>query len=160
LSELSGAGISCRNYTQSDQEKESLVPVSVLITTSVAGFPPLKREALKELLSTHPEQFGHPHLVVDFDTPRQHGNLEDEFQDCLVEGEKVYFLETGTPEFRTLPWLLERFTAGELLALLALREGESPPALKVVEIPDDVKWHLYKDDDGSEMVRENARVWY
>lgn len=134
--------------------------VPVLIVTSVAGFPPLKREALKELLSCHPEQFGHPHLVADFDMPRQRENLEDEFQDCLVEGENVYFLENGTPEFRTLPWLLAKHAAGELLAMLALSPGESPPAIKVVEIPDDVKWHLYKDDDGSEMVRENARVWY
>lgn len=134
--------------------------VPVLIVTSVAGLPPLKREALKELLTCHPELFGHPHLVADFDGPRQHENLEDEFQDCLVDGENVYFLETGTPEFRTLPWLFEKFESGELLALLALRPGEKPPVCKVVEIPSDVKWHLYKDCDGSEMVRETARVWF
>lgn len=137
------------------------MPVPVLIATSVAGFPPLSREALAELLEKHPEQFGHPHELADFlSMPRQHENLEEEFSDCLVVGEKAYFLETGTPDFRTLPWLLQKFSSGELPALFSLKRGEPPPTLKVVEIPDDVKWHLYKDDDGSEMVRENARVWY
>jgi hypothetical protein len=136
------------------------MPVPVLIATCVAGLPPLNREALKELLKKHPEMFGHPHMVGDFDGPRTHENLEDELTDCIVEGDKVYFLETGTPEFRVSTWLIDTFRAGELFSKLDLRPTGTKPILKLVEIPDDVKWHLYQDSDGSEMVRENARVWY
>ena len=30
---------------------------------------------------------------------------------------------------------------------------------KIVEIPDDVKWHVYELEDGTEIIRENSRSW-
>ena len=34
-----------------------------------------------------------------------------------------------------------------------------PGSLKVVEIPDDVKWWIDEDDCGTEIIREKARSW-
>jgi hypothetical protein len=32
-------------------------------------------------------------------------------------------------------------------------------SLKILEVPSDVSWHIDEDEDGTEYVRENSRVW-
>jgi hypothetical protein len=133
--------------------------VKVLIASSVAGFPALTRAGVLEILAECPELFGHPHLVEDFDGPRNHDNLEDEFADCVVKDGKVYFLETKTSEFRSSPYVLEKFLSGRLLELFKPITAGHVPKLKIVEIPSGIKWYVTDDDDGSEMVLEEGRVW-
>lgn len=136
------------------------MPVNVLIAASIAGLPPLSRDGLVQLYAAKPELFGHPHEAVEFDNMpgRLHVNLEDEFDNCFVQDGKAYFLQANDPEFRTSTWLLQKFESGELIPLLRTPLSSSGK-LKVVEIPSDVCWYLDCDDDGSEFVREKARIW-
>lgn len=39
-------------------------------------------------------------------------------------------------------------------------EELKPSNLKVVEIPDDVKWYIYESEEGHESIHEEHRTWY
>lgn len=56
-------------------------------------------------------------------------------------------------QFRSDPYLLETIDALGRLA------GSEYSDFKVVEIPDDVKWHIFEREDGSEIIMENSRSW-
>jgi hypothetical protein len=45
------------------------------------------------------------------------------------------------------------------LLIQAFEEAENKKHLRVVEIPDDVEYHIYEYDDGFEIIRENHRTW-
>jgi len=44
--------------------------------------------------------------------------------------------------------------------LIQAVEEIKPEGLKIVEIPDDVKWYIFQDDDGSETINEVHRSWF
>lgn len=44
--------------------------------------------------------------------------------------------------------------------LIKLVKAKKDPILKVVEIPDDVDWHIEETDSGNEYVSEDHRTWY
>lgn len=39
-------------------------------------------------------------------------------------------------------------------------EELNPKNIKVIEIPDDVKWYIHETDTGSESIHEEHRIWY
>lgn len=39
-------------------------------------------------------------------------------------------------------------------------EELKPYNLKVIEIPDDVKWYIYESEQGFETIHEEHRIWY
>ena len=43
--------------------------------------------------------------------------------------------------------------------LIKLVKAKKDPILKVVEIPDDVDWHIEETDSGNEYVAEDHRTW-
>ena len=44
--------------------------------------------------------------------------------------------------------------------LIQAVEELKPEWLKIVEIPDDVKWYIFQDEDGSETIEEVHRSWF
>jgi len=43
--------------------------------------------------------------------------------------------------------------------ITAVRRFGGGDGLKIVEIPDDVKWYIDEHEDGSEVIREKHRTW-
>lgn len=132
--------------------------IDILIAPYVAGLQ-LRRSVLEQLFEKHPELFGEPLPLSEFAvpglTPPAHEDDEELFANSVVKGELVYFL-TLDQEARTCPWLLEKFRAE---GSSALTPRNTKRELKIVSIPDDVKWYVFSDSDGSESVREHARIW-
>lgn len=85
---------------------------------------------------------------------RTDSELEAMFVHSHVVGADVYFLNEGA-ELRTNVWLIEKFTNEGAAALAA----EPRAKIKVVEIPEEVDWYVYKDECGSESIHEKHRVW-
>jgi len=58
------------------------------------------------------------------------------------------------PELRAAPALVA--AVEELGGEMA---GDDGTVLGIVEIPDDVQWHIHEFEDGTECVAENHRTW-
>lgn len=73
--------------------------------------------------------------------------------------EKIYKQKTGkkldsyASEIRSDPILIE------IVETMSEKSYGSYAKLKIVEVPDDVKWHI-EEYDGDEWVAENHRKWF
>lgn len=129
--------------------------MKIIIAPGVCGFS-LSRKCLEELFTRRPDLFDEPFPAdelrldgqSDEDLLKWHSNAV--LRDCLL-----HFLKARDPGLRTDACLL---AALEAYGDIAVR-GNDCSCLKVVEVPDDVRWYIREDDDGSESVHEMHRVW-
>ena len=130
--------------------------VKILIGPGIGGLL-LKSSVVAELFERFPDLFDEPFLLKDFVPDGVTGGEGEEdalmFSQACVKGEQLFFLK-DTAALRTLPWLIERIEREGSEALC--RRGYNG---KVVEIPDDVRWYIRSEDDGSESIHEEHRIW-
>jgi hypothetical protein len=129
--------------------------MKVIIAPEVCGFS-LSRECLEELFARRPDLFDEPFPAEEL---RLEGQSDAELLDwhssaVLREGH-LYFLKEKEPGLRTDAVLL---TALEAYGDTALR-GKDCGRLKILEVPDEARWYIREEDDGSESVHEMHRVW-
>jgi len=129
--------------------------MKVIIAPEVCGFS-LSRDCLEELFARRPDLFNDPFPAEEL---RLEGQSDEELLDwhssaVLREGH-LNFLKEKDPGLRTDAVLLAALAAHGDTAL----RGKDCSHLKVVEVPDDVRWYIREDDDGSESVHETHRVW-
>lgn len=108
---------------------------------------------LEELFRRKPEFFDGPFDPKDFSLNKAF-TLED-WPNAVLQGEQLYFLITNDTVMRQDPVLLQTLDTQGSGALA----GAYCSALTAVEVPDDVAWHIFEYEDGSEAVHENHRVW-
>jgi hypothetical protein len=129
--------------------------MKVIIAPAVCGFS-LNRDCLEELFARRPELFDEPFPA---DELRLEGQTDAELLDwhssAVMRQGHLHFLKEKDPDLRTDAVLL---AALEAYGDTALR-GKDCSRLKVVEVPDDVRWYVREDDDGSESIHETHRVW-
>jgi len=83
---------------------------------------------------------------------------KDDYSTCIVTknfGEECTSKEIFSNSFVDM-YELERNDINLVKAV----EELNPKNLKVVEIPDDVKWYIYESEGGTERIHEEHRVWY
>jgi hypothetical protein len=82
--------------------------------------------------------------------------LEQMFGEHAIVTEFVlYFFKDKSPRLRTDPWLIGQV---EHDVRRVVKPGYED-GVKVLDIPDDVKWYLRAEDDGSESIHEEHRIW-
>lgn len=138
-----------------DEAPEPTLPpeaqaVRVLIGPGVCGFA-LAQPVLETLFECSPHYFSAAMPVSDHPGPL--GGGWDEA--AVVRGPSLYFLHPALPALRCDAWLLAQFDVlgGQGIA------GKGCGGLKAVLLPSGVGWHIVEDEDGSETVHENHRVW-
>lgn len=124
----------------------------VLISSRPGGFS-LAQPWLLTLWTRHPDWFDGPFDSEDFLPDGPFG--AQGWPNGIIQDGKLYFLNENQQELRTDLELLALFDAHGSDAL----RGPFCLQLKVVEVPDDVAWHLVEHEDGSESIHENHRVW-
>lgn len=80
----------------------------------------------------------------------------------LFHGKSVYAFNQYDDAIRALPVFVQIMDEmGNAAAVDIYGEPFSTEdfPLKIVEIPDDVRWHIERSDFDSELVAENHRVW-
>lgn len=130
--------------------------MKILIAPCVCGFS-LNAETCRELYRQRPDFFREstPLENLAFLDNWSSERAEEFLGSCFVENDVVFFLDERNPELRTFPWLIEQYGRIGPAALA----GRYSKTLKVVEVPDDVAWHIWQAEDGSESVHEAHRVW-
>lgn len=132
--------------------------VKVLIGPGIGGLL-LKPSVVNELFERFPALFDEPFPLEDFahaGAPGTGGDAEDgllTYSHSCVRGDQIYFLKDG-PELRAHPWLIAQIEQKGSAAIC--RKDYNG---KVIEIPSDVRWYVYADDDGSESIHEVHRTW-
>ena len=95
-------------------------------------------------------------------------DLEDGFQHVpdqpgkLFHGKFTYFFEEDDEAIRALPAfvrLIEEMGNAAAVDIDGKPFSTEDFPLKIVEIPDDVRWHICRPEFGSEWVAENHRTW-
>lgn len=71
----------------------------------------------------------------------------------LLKDNKVYTFASYNDEHRADPILVN------IVEKLGESANFSYSKAKIIEIPNDVKWHIHECEDGSEYIRENSRTW-
>lgn len=103
---------------------------------------------IQDLLSRHPEYLEPLSEAESVSFKTADGALDPFFKgSAIVVGGSVYFVSADLP--RDLPWLVSTVE----------NNPEGLPHLKVIEIPEDVQWHLHVTDQGEEWIGENHRTW-
>jgi len=86
---------------------------------------------------------------------------EEVFEELAIPWDKYGFLENETLAIDSEDDMAYRADPGLIAAIekLGVKEASGSLAcLKIVEVPDDVDWHIH-DYDGYETVNENHRSW-
>ena len=89
------------------------------------------------------------------DTPNQSQEIHIKTCNLLADDSTVWYVDSDTkrlPGFRSDPDIL-----GVVEALGEKANGKDAQ-LRIIEIPDDVEWHI-EEYDGLEHVAENHRTW-
>lgn len=136
----------------------------VVIDVSVAGMD-LSQEAKEWLYENCRDKFfGRIELEPVLDERTEPIRLdEDRFEwdwECDQLWDEAtqswwYFNENGTLGNTPEDW--DARSDKDLIT--AVRRFGGGDGLKIVEIPDDVKWYVDEHEDGSEVIREKHRVW-
>ena len=81
--------------------------------------------------------------------------LEDIYTNCVQVGDRLHPLLSRDAAVRTYPWLLEQYDKQGAARLV----GQYAGTLRAVEVPADVSWTIWENEDGTEAVHEVHRVW-
>lgn len=132
--------------------------MKVLISTGVCGLQ-ISKEMMQALFERD-QSFFDPMPRSEWTEadglPTGSNELQRLFGDRAVITESyIYFFKSQVAALRTNPWLIEQ--AEQDVARVVVAGYEK--GVKVVELPDGVKWYLRCDDDGSESIHEEHRVW-
>lgn len=103
---------------------------------------------IRDLLSQHPEYVESLNEEESASYKISDGALDPFFKGSaiIVEG-RAHFVSANIP--RDLPWLVSTVE----------NNPEVLSHLKIIEIPEDVQWHLHVTDQGEEWIGENHRIW-
>jgi hypothetical protein len=130
--------------------------MKIVINTKIGGFD-ISAEALYELISQNSE------FISSYEqTPKcgyeqwigfKNGYEKEVATDRLKKDNVVFFHHDDYRESRTDSKLIQ------ILLNLGKNANTKYSELKIVEIPDDVKWYIRCYDDGTEEIHEEHRVW-
>lgn len=152
---LPGLLAKCTSLAPSSRCAED-APTKVLIGPGIGGFS-LHRDVVGQLFALQPELFHEPFDIAEFcgaQEKRLPAEIETDMPHSHVSDSKIYFL-MEVPELQSNPWLIAKFEKDGCASLTA-RGGSN---LKIVEVPSGVSWYLRVEDDGSESVHEEHRIW-
>lgn len=130
-----------------------------ILTSPCVGGPNLNQAVVDELFTRCPELFDEPHQVSAFFAEGEDRNAPHHdalIANTVIRGELIYFLNTRSAEFRTCAWLIAKVASEGSERIVPAGSGHR---VKIVEIPEGVDWYIYSDDDGTETIHEQHRVW-
>lgn len=135
--------------------------MKILIGVKPGGLG-LNRFALTELYKRIPEAFDsfyHIDFLFSEDShltgvEAQKRLLECYSSNAVVDTEKIHFLN-NIVAIRSNLWLIEQVERDPIRVI----DLSGLHSVRVCEIPDGIKWYLHEDDDGSESIHEEHRIW-
>jgi hypothetical protein len=131
--------------------------MKIVIGTKACGLK-LRTEMIHALYARNPGFFyGMPHDLwfLKDDGPESEAEFRKLFPEAVVGEAEVFFLKDADPALRTDPWLV----AQVCVALPTVVKDDYRGGVKIVDVPDGVRWYIRADEDGSEKVHEEHRIW-
>ena len=130
--------------------------MKIVINTRIGGFD-ISAEALCELISQDCEYVSSYEWTSRL-SYEEWINFENGFEkelnsNRLKKDNIIFFYDDNYNESRTDNCLIQT------ILKLGKNANTQYSELKIIEIPDDVKWYIHCYDDGTEEIHEEHRVW-
>jgi len=122
--------------------------MKIVIGTDVAGFA-LSIKALEYLLAKNSSTI---RQITWKGITYTEDNFNKYYSNMIMKNGNVYEFDDMNNKLRTHPDLIE------VVEKLGTAAGER--TLKIVEVPDDVKWYIDQGEDGREWVAEEHKTWW
>lgn len=128
----------------------------IIVAAEAGGFS-LDRETVNDLFDRLPDLFDEPLSPAGFKlrTTESEATLLGRYWSAVMQDGFLRFLDTESTALRTDPLLVEKL---EREGDAGLR-GPVGSRLAIVDVPDEIDWYIFVDDDGSEAVCEKSRMW-